>query len=103
VDGRQTRIPRASAIFANAFKVFEKEPEEGCVEIFDQDLGWYFAESFFCKMQKQTEAIAISGYRVGARSPLAKQTISKEGLKKSGKRGRDHRCSSRSINRSVAN
>jgi hypothetical protein len=58
--------------------VFEEQTQEGCVEIFDQDFRRYFAKLFFCKMQKQAEAVAISRYGVRARLPLVKQAISKE-------------------------
>jgi hypothetical protein len=81
MDGAQTGIPRASAVFPNALQVFKEETNKGCIEIFDQQLRGHFAESFFGKMQKQAEAVAITRYRMRARLPLAKQAIRKEGLK----------------------
>ena len=102
VDGPQPDVPRASTVFASAFQVIEEETNEGCIEVFDPDLGGHFAESFFGKLQKQTEAIAISGNRMRAGLPLAKQAIGEEGLKKRGKAGGNHGCTSRWISRSVA-
>ena len=72
VDGSQARIPCAGAILTNPFQVFEEQTQEGCVEIFDQDFRRYFAKPCFCKMQKQTEAVAISRYGVRACSQLVK-------------------------------
>jgi len=82
MDGSQTNVPRASTVFAGALQVIEKETNERGIEIFDPELGGHFAESFFGKLQKQAEAIAISRDGVRARSPLAKQAIGKEGLQK---------------------
>ena len=81
----QPDIPSASAVFAGALQMIEKETNEGCVEILDPELGRHFAESFFGKLQKQTKAIAISRYCMWACLPLAQQAIGKEGLKKRGK------------------
>ena len=80
MDGPQADIPRASPVFPNAFQVLKEKTKEGGVEIFDQELRGHFAESFLGKMQKQAEAIAIPRYRMGARLPLVKQAIRKEGL-----------------------
>ena len=62
--------------------MFEENAKKRRVEIFDRQFGWHFAESLFCKLQKQTEGISISRYGVGARLPLPKEPIRKEGLKK---------------------
>ena len=72
------------------------------VEVLDAELGRHFTESFFGKMQKQAEAIAISRDGMGARLALAEQAVSKEGLKKRGKVGSNHGCTSLAISRSVA-
>ena len=77
--------------FCECFQGVEKKTNEGRIEVFDPELGGHFAESFFGKMQKQAEAIAISSDGVRARLPLTKQAISKEGLKKSGETGGHHR------------
>ena len=95
MDGSEPGIPGTSAVFASAFQVIEEETNEGRVEILDPELGGHFAESFFGKLQKQAEAIAISRDRMRARLPLAKQAIGKEGLKKRGKAGGNHGCTSR--------
>ena len=94
VDGSEARIPRASTVFANAFQVVEEKTNKGRIEVLDAELGGHFAESFFGKMQKQAEAIAISRDGMGARLALAEQAVSKEGLKKRGKVGRNHGCTS---------
>ena len=60
-----------------------------------RSLGGHFVEPFFGKLQKQAEAIAISGDRMRARLSLAKQAIGEEGLKKRGKAGGNHGCTSR--------
>jgi hypothetical protein len=102
VDGSQSDVPGTSAVFASAFQVIEKEGNERCVEILDPKLGRHFVESFFGKLQKQTKTIAICRYCMRACLPLAQQPIGKEGLKKRGKTGGNHGCTSRAISRSVA-
>jgi hypothetical protein len=102
VDGSQPDIPRASTVFPSAFQVIEEEANEGGSEVFDAELGGHFAESFFCKLQKQAKAIAVRRDGVRACLPLAKQSIGKEGLKERGKAGGNHGCTSFSISRSVA-
>jgi hypothetical protein len=82
VDGSQPDVPSTSAVVAGAFQVVEEKANEGCVEILDSELGGHFAESFFGKLQKQAEAIAISRDGMRARLPLAQQAIGKEGLQK---------------------
>jgi hypothetical protein len=82
--------------------MLKEETDERCIEIFDSELNWHLAESFLSKLQKQAEAIAICRDSVWARLPLAKQTISKERLKKRGEAGGNHRGTSRGIRRSVA-
>jgi hypothetical protein len=102
VDSSEARIPCPSAVLANTFQLVEEKTNERCIEILDAKLGRHFAESFFGKMQKQAEAITISRDRMWARLPLAQKAIGKEALKKRGKGGRDHGCTSRWISRSVA-
>ena len=102
VDGSQPNIPRASAVFASAFQVIEEETNEGSIEVFDAELGGAFVEPFLGELQKQAKGIAISRYGMRARLPLTKQTIGEERLKKRGKAGGNHGCTSRWINRSVA-
>jgi hypothetical protein len=96
------RQTRTSAVFASAFQVIEEEADKERIEILDAKLGRHSAESFFSKMEEQAEAIAISLYCARTRLQLPEQAIGKEGLKKGGKIGGDHGCTSRSINRSVA-
>ena len=81
MDSSQPNVPRASAVFASAFQVIEEEPNEGCIEVFDAELGWAFVELFLGELQKQAKGVAISRYGMRARLPLAKQTIGEEGLK----------------------
>jgi hypothetical protein len=95
VDGSQSNVPRASAVFAGAFQVIEEETNEGGIELFDTELAWSFVEPFFGELQKQPEAIAISGDCMQARLSLAKQPIGEEGLKESRKAGGSHGCTSR--------
>ena len=75
MDGSQSDISGTSAIFASAFQVIEKEANEGRVEILDPELGRHFVKSFFGKLQKQAETIAISRDGMRTRLPLAKQAI----------------------------
>jgi hypothetical protein len=95
VDGTQPGIPGACAISASAFQVIEEEANKGSIGVFDPDLGGHFAESFFGKLQKQAEAIAVSRDRMRARLSLAKQSIGEERLKKRGKAGGNHGRTSR--------
>ena len=88
--------------FYERFPGGQGKADERRIEILNAKLGGHFAESFFGKMQKQAEAIAISRYRMRTRLPLAQQAIGKEGLKKGGKVSRNHGRTSRSISRSVA-
>jgi hypothetical protein len=82
VDSCQPCIPSASGVLADLFQVFKENAEKSRVEIFDRQLGRHFAESLFCKLQKQPEGIPIAGYGVWARLSLPKEPISKERLKK---------------------
>src|SRR6266705_2749444 len=75
MDGSQPGIPGASAIFASAFQVIEEEADKGSIEVFDPELRGHFAKSFFGKLQKQAEAIAISRYCMRAGLQLTKQAI----------------------------
>jgi len=68
-------------------QVIAEETNEWCIEVFDPDLGGRFAEPFFGKLQKQTEAVAISGNGKRARLSLAKQAIGEKRLKKRRKAG----------------
>jgi hypothetical protein len=102
MDGSQTNVPRASTVFASAFQVIEEETKEGSIKVFDAELGWAFAESFFGEFQQQAKRIAISPYGMWARLLLAKQTIGEERLQERRKAGGHHGCTSRGINRSVA-
>jgi hypothetical protein len=102
VDGSEARIPCPSAVLADTFQVVKEKTNEGCIEILDAKLGRHFAELLFGKTQKQAEAITISRDCMWARLPLAQQAIGKEALKKRGKVGRDHGCTSRWISRLVA-
>src|SRR5215471_4603490 len=77
VDGSQSDISGTSAVFASAFQVIEKEANEGRVEILDPELGRHFVESFFGKLQKQAETIAISRDGMRTRLPLAKRSVKK--------------------------
>jgi hypothetical protein len=95
VDGSQPNVPRASAVFASALEVIEKETNEGSIEVFDAKLRWTFVKLFFRKLQKQAEGIAVSRDGIRARLPLAKQTISEEGLKERRKASGNHGCTSR--------
>ncbi|HET7438667.1 MAG TPA: hypothetical protein VFJ56_04160 [Nitrospira sp.] len=102
MDSSQAGVSGASAVFASALEVIEEQANEGRIEVFDPELAGHFAESFFSKLQKQAEAIAISRDGVRARLPLAEQAIGKEGLKKRGEAGGNHGCTSRGTSRSVA-
>ena len=82
--------------------MIEEVANEWCVEVFDPQLGGTLAESFFGKLKKRAEAVAISRYRMWACLPLAKQVVGKEGLKKGGKAGGNHGYNFRGISRSVA-
>ena len=52
--------------------MFKKKTNERGIEIFDAELGRHFPESFFSKLEKQTEAIAISRDGVWTRLLLPK-------------------------------
>ena len=97
------RAFRVRALFLRTLSRWSrKRPIKGASRSSTRSLEGDFAESFFGKMQKQAEAIAISRDRMRARLPLAEQAIGKEGLKKRGKVGGDHGCTSPAISRSVA-
>ena len=82
--------------------MIEEVANEWCVEVFDPQLGGTPAESFFRKLKKQAEAVAISRYRMWACLPQAKQVVGKEALKQGGKARGNHGCNSLWISRSVA-
>jgi hypothetical protein len=95
MDGSQANVPRASTVFAGALQVIKKETNEGGIEIFNPELGGTFVQSLLGKLQQQAETVAISRDGMRARFPLAKQTISEEGLKERRKAGGSHSCTSR--------
>ena len=78
MDSSEARISRARTVLANAFQVVEEKTNKGCIQILDAKLGGHFAESFFGKMQKQAEAIAVPRDGMGARLALAEQAVRKE-------------------------
>jgi hypothetical protein len=82
VDCCQSRIPSASGVLTALFQVFKENAKERRVEIFDRQFGWRYAESLFCKLQKQAEGVPISRYGVWARLSLPKEPIGKKRLEK---------------------
>ena len=78
----QVKLPEAaSAILSAVLEMIEKITNEGHVQVLDREIRGCFTEPFFCKMEEQTEGIAIPRDCIGTCSLLSKQSIRKEGLK----------------------
>jgi hypothetical protein len=58
--------------------MIEKITNEGRIQILDREIRGCFTEPFFCKMEEQTEGIAIPRYGIGACAQLPAQAICKE-------------------------
>jgi hypothetical protein len=84
MNRRQTDTAGASAILPVVLEMIEEITNEGHVQVFDRELRGCFTEPFFCKMEEQTEGIAIPRDCIGTCSLLSKQSIRKEGLKQGG-------------------
>ena len=105
MNRRQADISGASAILSVVLEMIEKITNEGHVQVLDREIRGCFTEPFFCKMEEQTEGIAIPRDGIGTCSPLSKQSICKECLKQRGKAGSHYRRASFPLSRrrSVAN
>ena len=78
MNRRQADIAGASAILSAVLEMIEKITNEGHVQILDREIRGCFTEPFFCKMEEQTEGIAIPRYGIGACAPLPAQAVRKE-------------------------
>jgi hypothetical protein len=81
MNRRQADISGASAIFSAVLEMIEEITNEGHVQVLDREIRGCFTEPFFCKMEEQTERIAIPRDCIGTCSLLSMQSIRKEGLK----------------------
>ena len=101
----QTDVASASTVLSVLLEMIKEIADERHVQILDHELRGCFAEPFLCKMEEQTEGIAIPRYRIGACAPLPAQAICKKRLEKRGKAGRHYDRSSFPLfnRRSVAN
>jgi hypothetical protein len=59
MDCCQPCIPGASGFLPDLFQVFQEGAKKRWIKIFDRQFGWYFTESLFCKLQKQSEEIPL--------------------------------------------
>jgi hypothetical protein len=105
MNRRQADIAGASAVLSTVLEMIEKITNEGHVQVLDREIRGRFTEPVFCKMEKQSEGIAIPRDCIGTCSLLPKQSICKECLKQRGKAGSHYRRASfpLSTRRSVAN
>jgi hypothetical protein len=105
MNRRQAYVSGASAILAALLEMIEKITDEGRVQILDREIRGCLTEPFFCKMEEQTEGIAIPRDCIRTCSLLSKQSICKERLKQGGKTGSHYRRASFRLSRrrSVAN
>src|SRR5579862_9432126 len=105
MNRRQTDIAGASAILSAVLEMIEEITNEGNVQVLDREIRGCFTEPFFCKMEEQTEGIAIPGDCIGTCSLLSEEPIRKERLKQGGKASSHYRCASFPLSRrrSVAN
>jgi hypothetical protein len=105
MNRRQADVAGASAILSAVLEMIEEITNEGHVQVLDREIRGCFTEPFFCKMEEQTEGIAIPRDCIGTCSLLSKQSIRKKGLKQGGKAG-SHYCRASLLlfrRRSVAN
>jgi hypothetical protein len=105
MNRRQADIAGASAIPSAVLEMIEEITNEGHVQVLDREIRGCFTEPFFCKMEEQTEGIAIPRDCIGTCSLLPEQSIRKEGLKQGGKTSSHYRRASFLLarRRSVAN
>ena len=105
MNRRKAYVSGASAILSALLEMIEKITNEGRVQILDREIRGCFTEPFFCKMEEQTEGIAIPRDCIGTCSLLSKQSICKECLKQRRKAGSHYRRASFPLSkrRSVAN
>jgi hypothetical protein len=101
----QADISGPGAILTVVLEMIEEITNEGHVQVLDREIRGCFTEPFFCKMQEETEGIAIPRYCIGACSLLSKQSICKECLQQRRKAGSHYRRASFPLSRrrSVAN
>ena len=71
MNRRQTDIAGASAILSAVLEMIEKITNEGHVQVLDREIRGCFTEPFFCKMEEQTEGIAIPRDCIGTCSLLS--------------------------------
>jgi hypothetical protein len=105
MNRRQADIAGASAILSAVLEMIGKITDKGHVQVLDREIRGCFTEPFFCKMEEQTEGIAIPRDCIGTCSLLSEESIRKEGLKQGGKAGSHYRRASFPLSRrrSVAN
>lgn len=105
MNRREADIAGASAILSAVLEMVEEITNERHVQVLDREIRGCFIQPFFCKMEEQTEGIAIPRDCIGTCSPLSKQSIRKEGLKQGRKAGSHYRRAPFPLSRrrSVAN
>jgi len=81
MNRREADIAGSSAILSVVLEMIEEVTNEGHVQVLDREIRGRFTEPFFCKMEEQTEGIAIPRDCIGTCSLLSMQSIRKEGLK----------------------
>jgi hypothetical protein len=81
MNRREADIAGSSAILSVVLEMIEEVTNEGHVQVLDREIRGCFTEPFFCKMEEQTEGIAIPRNCIGTCSLLSMQSIRKEGLK----------------------
>ena len=81
MNRRQTDIAGASAILSAALEMIEKITNEGRVQVLDCEIRGCSTEPFFCKMEEQSERIAIPRNGIRTCSLLSEESICKESLK----------------------
>jgi hypothetical protein len=84
MNRRQADISGASAVLSAVLEMIEEITNERNVQVLDHEIRGRFTEPFFCKMEEQTEGIAIPRNCIGTRSLLSKQSICKKCLKQGG-------------------
>jgi hypothetical protein len=80
----QADVSGASAVLSAVLEMIEEITNERNVQVLDHEIRGRFTEPFFCKMEEQTEGIAIPRNCIGTRSLLSKQSICKKCLKQGG-------------------
>ena len=92
MDGGQAVVSRPGAVATVEFEVFEKLPQEGSIEILDEQFGWRPSEVLYGRTGARAGRCPGKPLRCMARAELLQQPIGEEALNEGREAGNAH-CS----------